>query len=396
MKIIVSKNDLRKSLNLAQNVLGSSFDITSHFIFSLEDGVVKILSCEPPRLFSSVVLDGSKIEGNGQFTIDGKKLLQVVNATNDDDVLTITYNSGVVKIKTSLGTLSFSSLDPKTFPSWLDFYAQAQQIKVIDTTTLSEALNAVKPFISVDETRRPELCQAVILNSGDCYATDAFSICMVQADALKDFTLKVHFKDYPALIKFLKTYTGYDVTIKETDKSVFFECFDGGLLGIMKSPFEPFKVPNDYFSAFTWTPRRAWVFSKESINQAINYLSAGADKGDLVMTFEHDENSLSEPILKMDSASGDDDPLIVSLPTIQPQDNSEYPLKMYFDSINNEDKSSTLNTFKFNYLNLKKSIESLNSQIVLGANSEKSMGYILLRDVSNTGLNIASIIAWVK
>jgi len=77
MKIVVSKNDLKEALNLAQNVLGSSADITSHFVFEIDDKKnVSILSCEPPRLFSKVPLTGSTAEGEGQFTVDGKRLLQ--------------------------------------------------------------------------------------------------------------------------------------------------------------------------------------------------------------------------------------------------------------------------------------------------------------------------------
>ena len=120
MKIVVSKNDLKVALNLAQNVLGASADITSHFIFEIDqDQKVSTLSCEPPRLFSKIPLTGANVEGEGQFTIDGKRLLTAVSNIDDSETLTFTETQGTVKLATTKGTLSFSSLDPSTFPSWL-------------------------------------------------------------------------------------------------------------------------------------------------------------------------------------------------------------------------------------------------------------------------------------
>lgn len=396
MKIVVSKNDLKVALNLAQNVLGTSADITSHFIFEIDqDQKVSILSCEPPRLFSKIPLTGANVEGEGQFTIDGKRLLTAVSNIDDSETLTFTENQGTVKLATTKGTLTFSSLDPSTFPSWLTQYAESTLLKTLTTDLLHEGLNAVKNFISTDETRRPELCQASV-KDGLLYATDGFSMCMVQNAVFADFELKVHFKDYPALLKFLKAHTGYDVTINETDKAYFFTS-DGSLLGMMKTPFTSFKIPGNYAQAFSWTPRRVWILDKPDLLKSINFLGAGADKNDFIMTFEHSESSLSQlPTLSMDS-SNSNDALVVSVNQAIPETEAlDFPMKMYFDSAKAENKGDDIEKFKFNYLYLKKAIENLGNEIVLGTSKEGNHGYILLREKTALDTDIVSIIAWVR
>jgi DNA polymerase III sliding clamp (beta) subunit (PCNA family) len=395
MKIVVSKNDLKEALNLAQNVLGSSADITSHFVFEIDDKKnVSILSCEPPRLFSKVPLTGSTAEGEGQFTVDGKRLLLAVSNIADTETLTFTESSGTVKLSTAKGTLTFSSLDPSSFPSWLSQYAEAKEVKKIASELLHEGLNAVKNFISVDETRRPELCQASI-KDGLLYATDSFSMCLVRNPVFADFELKVHFKDYPALLKFLKTHQGYDVTLSETDKAYFFTA-EGSLLGLMKTPFTPFKIPGNYAQSFDWTPRRVWILDKQDLLQSINFLGAGADKNDFIMAFEHPEGSMTDPTLSMDS-SNSNDPLVVSIKQAIPETEAlDFPMKMYFDSLKAEDKKEDVAKFKFNFLYLKKAIENLGNEVVLGSSKEGNYGYMLLREKTALDTDVVSIIAWVR
>ena len=81
MKVTVSKNDLKEALSKASSTLGKGEDITSHFLLKIKNETqCDVLSCDPPRMFSITPLAGVKCEGEGQFTIDGKRLLQAINS----------------------------------------------------------------------------------------------------------------------------------------------------------------------------------------------------------------------------------------------------------------------------------------------------------------------------
>jgi hypothetical protein len=220
-------------------------------------------------------------------------------------------------------------------------------------------------------------------------------MCLVRNPVFADFELKVHFKDYPALLKFLKTHQGYDVTLSETDKAYFFTA-EGSLLGLMKTPFTPFKIPGNYAQSFDWTPRRVWILDKQDLLQSINFLGAGADKNDFIMAFEHPEGSMTDPTLSMDS-SNSNDPLVVSIKQAIPETEAlDFPMKMYFDSLKAEDKKEDVAKFKFNFLYLKKAIENLGNEVVLGSSKEGNYGYMLLREKTALDTDVVSIIAWVR
>ena len=59
MKITVSAQDLKETLSIAQNTLGTNQDITSHFIFTAEEAGVSVMACSPlvsfQRSLSSVL-----------------------------------------------------------------------------------------------------------------------------------------------------------------------------------------------------------------------------------------------------------------------------------------------------------------------------------------------------
>src|SRR6056300_1701998 len=101
--IKIAKNDLKETLGIAQATLGNGPDITSHFLFEKVGETVFISSCNPPRLFSSVPLKGIKVEGEGDFTIEGKRLLQSINAV--EGLLKIKCEEGNVTIKSDRGSI---------------------------------------------------------------------------------------------------------------------------------------------------------------------------------------------------------------------------------------------------------------------------------------------------
>ena len=139
----IATNDLMSAVNTASLTLGNGPDITSHFLFEMVDNELFVSACNPPRIYSSIPLQGYKIdypeaeeteaqEGEESsednhsypsFTVEGKRLQKAIKAVNG--LLRITVDTGSVNITSDKGSLELSSLDPTVFPPWRSMYDSA-------------------------------------------------------------------------------------------------------------------------------------------------------------------------------------------------------------------------------------------------------------------------------
>lgn len=411
MKITISKNDLKAGLDRASSTLGKGEDITSHFLFSLKgESSCDVLSCDPPRMFSSIPLVGVKCEGEGQFTIDGKRILQAINSI--DGLIEIEYEEGDITLKTSKGELSFGSLNPANFPPWetmLNESEVANEDGNFTTSVMNEALNSLKPYCSQNEQRQPELCM-VLFKEGKAFACDGFGLAMAKSSDFDDVEIKVHVKDISPLSKFLKAYDGQDLTILKGDKASFLRVGDGSTIGLMNISFNmPDKITTQYADAFDWTPRRVWKFNKASLLNAISFLSSGASDGDNAITFtDSEEEAFNSPQLEMKPSSGKG-VLSYSLDSIsfKPEEGVEVDPALIEDLgermwvnryvLDKSEEEADIGSWKFNALYMKRALDVISSDdIIFGCNQEnEKRGYMIFKNLTTNSVDITSVVGWI-
>jgi|LauGreDrversion4_2_1035121.scaffolds.fasta_scaffold99855_2 DNA polymerase III sliding clamp (beta) subunit (PCNA family) len=402
MQVVVAQKDLKAVLDIAQNTLGSSADISSHFLFDVkENNQVNVMSSESKRLYSCVPLSPCKSTGVGKFTVEGKRLVQAVNAIGDGSTIILdSDDKGNVTLSRegkSKGKMNYPGLDPDTFPDWENEVSKATLSKVVSSKLLTDCLNAIKPYVSTEDTKRPELCQAII-KEGKMMATDAFSLAVLKSDSLSGIDFKIQLKDFSNVLKFLKAHENQDVEIYVNDKSHILKSQDGTIIGFMRSQHNFPNLPSHFLNSFDWTPRRVWAFDKEALLSGIKLISSGADKNDFFVTFDHPEDSLTNPTLTMDSLT-ERDSLVEEVPllVVNPADATEFPLKMVINNQQQEKQGADTGHFKFNYKYLENVLSSTGSEVVFGCNKENNKGYMLFRNkICDKDVDMVSIVAWVS
>lgn len=402
MKVVVAQKDLKAALDIAQNTLGSSADISSHFVFDLqENNQVNVMSSESKRLYSCVPVSPVKSSGVGKFTIEGKRLVQAVNAIGDGHTINMESddkgNVALSREGNPKSKLNYPGLDPDTFPDWATEISSAKLSKSLPAKLLTACLNAIKPYVSDDDTKRPELCQAVI-RDGKMMATDAYSLAILRSTEFTDLDFKIQLKDFPNVLKFLKAHETQDVEIHSTAKAHILKAQDGTTFGFMRSQHNFQNLPAHFLNSFDWTPRRVWAFNKGDLLNSIELLSSGSDKNDFFVTFNHPEDALTNPTLTMDSLT-ERDSLVEEVPmmVVNPADATQYPLKMVIDRQNAEVSGVDTGSFKFNYKYLKEVLSGLDNNVVFGCSKEGSKGFMLFKNrFDDHDIDMVAIVAWVS
>ena len=402
MKITVSAQDLKETIGIAQNTLGSNQDITSHFIFSSEGTGVNVMACSPPRQFSKVPVIGATLQEEGEFSIEGKRLSSIVGVAKG--VIEISYDDETkeVSIKTENGEGTNSSLDPASFPPWNDKLTQATKAKEVSASVLYDVLSAIRVYVSQEDSRRPELAM-LLIEDGKAYACDGFMLGIARHDELKDLEVKIHFKDISPLMKFLKAYDGNAIEILSGGQATFFKAEDGAAFGVMDLPYTFPPITQQYADAFDWTPRRVWRLSKDSLVGGLTFLSAFADKTDYRVSFKDPEDeALLPPQISMAPSSGKGDlSYNLEVPTFEFDESTDLSTitdlgeLMYATRLREAGEGDDIPSFDFNYLSIKKAIEAQDNIIVMGCNREGNKGYMLFKSEYNSGVQTVSIIGWM-
>jgi DNA polymerase III sliding clamp (beta) subunit (PCNA family) len=402
MKITVSSQDLKETIGIAQNTLGTNQDITSHFIFQSEKEGVSVMACSPPRQFSKIPVIGATVQEKGSFSIEGKRLASIVGVAKG--VIEITYDEETkeVAIKTENGSGTNSSLDPSSFPPWVEKLAQATLLKEVSSSVLYDTLNANRVYVSQDESRRPELAM-LLVEDGKSYACDGFMLGIARHDELKGMNLKIHFKDISPLQKFLKAYEGNTIEVLSGGQATFFKAEDGASFGIMDLPYTFPPITQQYADAFDWTPRRVWRLSKDSLIDGLTFLSAFADKTDYRVSFKDPEDeALLPPQISMSPSSGKGDlSYNLEVPVFEFDESTELSTitdlgeLMYATRLREAGVGDDIPNFDFNYLSIKKAIEAQDNIIVMGCNREGNKGYMLFKSDYSSGVQTVSIIGWM-
>ena len=195
-----------------------------------------------------------------------------------------------VKFTLPNGQLALTSLDPESFPSWLARAGGAQEETKVSASILFDTFNSLKSYVCTEESR-DELAQLYV-DSGKAYACDGFGMSVARSDSLNGLSLKIHTKDISPLLKFLKNKEADQVEVLKGEQSSFFKAEDGSIFGVMDISSKYPQTILSYAEAFEWTPHRVWGVKKSSLNTAIKFLRAGADKDDLKVTLTDEGDML--------------------------------------------------------------------------------------------------------
>lgn len=400
MKITVSAQDLKETLSIAQNTLGTNQDITSHFIFSSEKEGVSVMACSPPRQFSKIPVIGATLQEKGSFSIEGKRLITATAVMKG--VVEIEYNEDEkeVTLKGSEGEANTVSLDPSAFPPWIEKFKQATKVGEISASILYDTLNTNRQYVSQDDSRRPELAM-VLIEDGKAIACDGYMLNMSRHDDLQGMNVKIHYKDIAPLMKFLKAYDGNVIEVLSGGQATFFKAEDSALFAIMDLPYTYPPITQQYADAFNWTPRRVWRLSKENFMNGLTFLSAFADKINYKVSFKDPEDeALLPPRLEMKSSTNKSLSYNLEVPLFEDADK---PLEeitdlsdlMYATRLKEAGEGDDISTFDFNYLSIKKAVEIYNDNIVFGCTREGNKGYMLFKSDQDSGVQTVSIIGWM-
>jgi len=422
----IATNDLKSAIATASLTLANAPDITSHFLFEMVGEELFVSACNPPRIYSSIPLQGYKIEypeteeetseseeedshDFPSFTVEGKRLMKAIGAVNG--LLKISVDNGNVTILTDKGTLELSSLDPSVFPPWRDMYSKAQSTSTtIPATVLHDALAISKPFMSTDEARRPELAQ-IYITDGIAFACDGFGLSMAKSESFNNLDMKFHHNDVASITKFVKKYENSSIEILTSAKASFLKAEDGAIMGMMAVPFDmPKAITSKYIDAFDWTPRRVWRIQKDEFNNALNFLASGADESDFKVTLiDAEAETLSPPRLEMNAVNGkgvisysidnvgteaqiSDD---LDLNTIEDLGERLYASRALQDK-QGTTEGEDIDSFSFNINYMKRSLDVTSNTLTFGCNREgEKRGYMLFKQATASGVEIVSILGWM-
>jgi len=400
MKISISTQDLKSAVTLASNTLGVASDITSHFVFVKDGNGASVMSCSLPRTFSKVPLLGAQVTGEGSFTVEGKRLIQMLGAVTG--VVNIEMGDDKnVKFTLPNGQLALTSLDPDSFPSWLSRVDTASQMKdaKVSASILFDTFNSLKSYVSTEESRS-ELAQLYV-DSGKAYACDGFGMSVARSESLDDLSLKIHTKDISPLLKFLKSKESDQVEILKGDQSSFFKAEDGSLFGLMDIPSNYPKTILSYAEAFDWVPQRVWGVKKGSLNTAIKFLRAGADKDDLKVSLT-DEGDMLPLKLSMRPSNGRGELSYSLSPASLENPDQAIELftspdeKMFVERSRKGETEESFDSFSFNYQYMTRAIESMSSDnIFIGCNRENNKGYMIFKVLQDSGVETVSVVGWM-
>lgn len=269
----------------------------------------------------------------------------------------------------------------------------------VSASILFDAFNSLRSYVCTEESRA-ELSQLYV-DSGKAYACDGFGMSVARADSLEGLSLKIHTKDIPPLLKFLKTKETDQVEVLKGDQSSFFKAEDGSVFGLMDIPHNYPQTILSYAEAFDWVPQRVWGVTKGSLTTAIKFLRAGADKDDQKVTLMDEGDMLPLKLSMRPSTSKGDLSYSLSPAVIE---NSDQDLelftspdeKMFIERSRKGVTEESFESFSFNHQYMTRAVESMHSDnIFIGCNRENNKGYMIFKVIQDSGVEIVSVVGWM-
>lgn len=378
MKVVISKSDLEKALQVTNNTVASgAVDISTHFVFRYtEEDKLEILSYSG-RLFSSAFCNGATVtdtDDHKSFTIEAKRLNLWLSAVGDC-ALTFTFDGSVTKAKSPMGSQTFRSLDPTAFPYWDDVVGNAKETAKVPANFMKQALAHLKRFISTDDTQRPSFCvtearEGVLLAA----STGLFSAVGIQ-DFSEDNKLRANGKNVGAIVSYLNLFDDGLIAIHEHTNFVLYRGTDGSMLGESR---DNHSFPNVKIGLDDPTDHQ-WLIDVGDLKNAMVFLKAGAPHEDYKVKFKHkDDNTIK---IGMSVAGPDGGDTFIDLST--------------YSQVSSDDVEE-IDSFTLNYKHLDMVLSTMkDDRINLGITKKNTSGLVRL-DSTVDGNRYVSMLTWLK
>ena len=379
MKIVISKTDLEKALQVTNNTVASgAVDISTHFIFRYtEEDKLEILSYSG-RLFSSAFCTGATVtdtEDHSSFTIEAKRLNLWLSAVGDS-ALTFTFDGKVTKAKSPMGSQTFRSLDPSAFPYWDDVVGNATETASVPANFMKNALSHLKKFVSSDDTKRPSFC---VTEARDGLILAA-SQGLLSAVGIQDFAtenkLRANGKNVSSIVSYLNIFEDGNISICEHDNFVLYKASDGSMLGESR---DNHSFPNVALKLDDPTDHQ-WLIDVTDLKNAMIFLKSGAPHEDNRLKFKYQDDSTIKVGMSVAGPDGGD--TFVELQT--------------FAQTKKDDDVDTVDTFELHYKNLDMVLGTIkDDRINLGVSKKNSSGLVRL-DSTVDGNQYVSMLTWMR
>lgn len=378
MKVVISKSDLERALQVTNNTVASgAVDISTHFVFRYtEEDKLEVLSYSG-RLFSSAFCNGATVtdtDDHNSFTIEAKRLNLWLSAVGDC-ALTFTFDGSITKAKSPMGSQTFRSLDPTQFPYWDDVADKTTETATVPANFMKTALAHLKRFISTDDTQRPSFCvtearDGVLLAA----STGLFSAVGIQ-DFSEDNKLRANGKNVGAIVSYLNLFDDGQIAIHEHSNFVLYKGNDGSMLGESR---DNHSFPNVKIGLDDPTDHQ-WLIDVEDLKNAMVFLKAGAPHEDYKVKFKHKDDTTIK--IGMSVAGPDGGDTFIDLSTYSQESG---------------DDVEEIDGFTLNYKHLDMVLSTMrDDRINLGITKKNTSGLVRL-DSTVDGNRYVSMLTWLK
>jgi DNA polymerase-3 subunit beta len=266
MKIKVQKQVIESILINLQPFLEKkdSSQITSHVFLEAKNNI-SIIKATDMEIGLSIQTQNIKIEQEGSFTANGKKLLDIIRILKDDEI-TIEVSNSTIVVKQNSSKFKLPIFDPTIFPN---FPTSDDKPKItLDSMHLIQNLKKISPAIDTNNPKF-ELNGALLnikTNSTDIVGTDTrrLAIATINNESQKELSLIIPKK---AIIEIQKLFLDhitifYDETniIITSDNYYFFSKLING------------KFP-DYARIIPTSTRHNMILPKKDMIEAIKMIT---------------------------------------------------------------------------------------------------------------------------
>lgn len=320
MKIKIAKKSLDLAIQTANIALGGGDEskLEAHLLFRYnpKDEALTMLAQNGARMLCSVPLADAVVEGVASdaeevlFTVPGDRMRKWLAAVDQDEVVTLTPVDGHVKVTSKRGSGKLGSLNPKDFPFWDQTLSEAVETATTNCAYFASVLSYLRNFVSVDESRYPNLLGVGANGLGSVIATDRVGASRVRSDVFNDCHFSINGKDIPAVLSFLGVKGAGGLVLKEHDRCLFLQRENGSVLGVTKWASIPFeKVKDTLFEQPDPHPNHA-VLSVADIQGGLKFLSAFAKKDDILVRFRFETGKAVFSMCSATGASGEDEQVV--------------------------------------------------------------------------------------
>lgn len=181
-------------------------------------------------------------------------------------------NGETMSLAVQMGTLDFACWVKSEHPSFDDVLANAKSVATVYASNLIEVLKYAKDFAGGDDQAHPEQ-NAIECRDGVIQAMSGVHAAKAKVPGLKGCNLRVHRKDVPDIVRFLRSCG--KVELLEDDNHLVVRRHGGACLIVQRPESQPPRLgtPPD-------EDQHRWALNKQDILAGLPVLEAGADRWD--------------------------------------------------------------------------------------------------------------------